>query len=437
MDYQKSIQSLLKEAKAGASYKQLGKPYRTFLKIALFPLYIVEFALIIAYYVQLFFYNAMMSPVTYLEAWQDKKKEGIQHATQAVLFFVTTPFIFFLRVLISLMSFNFFFLWFFLMCYTYLVTLGGINWQPCINVIPEREGGETKLRASAGEKFATVALLFFAAFVALIPFADSAYEALMVAMSAYGIVIVVVNPLVCASARMPVAPVTEATKDDPPPILELEEANRSGMFDNFVFGSLMLSFMALLIFIIAWIENGSDLFLPEGNYWYYYNYNGVAFAGVFMLILCAGMGVAKLVLSMFMGIGKPIVKNAKTILAGILVGICALSAAFGTFQYVRYLINENREVSYSSTTESEAISTAKNSVSVHTAIANELNLYNYNTPEYKSSSATSYSDGSWRVTLQGTMWGYNNNGYSTSESFTAYVTVSEYNTVMSTTVYSY
>ena len=437
MDYQKSIQSLLKEAKAGVSYKQLGKPYRTFLKIALFPLYVVEFALIIAYYIQLFFYNAMLSPVTYLEAWQDKKKEGIQHATQAVLFFVSTPFIFFLRVLISFMSFYFFFLWFFLMCYTYLVTLGGIKWQPCINVIPEREGGETKLRASAGEKFAIVALLFFAAFVALIPFANSAYEALMVAMSAYGIVIVVVNPIVCASARTPVAPSTEETKDDSAPVPELEEANRSGMFDNFVFGSLMLSFMALLIFIIVWVENGFDLFLPKGNSWYYYNYNGVAFAGVVMLILCAGMGVAKLALSMFMGIGKPIEKNGKTILAGILVGICVLSAAFGTFQYVRYLINENKEASYSSMTEWEAIDTAKNSTSVHTAIANELNLYNYNTPNYTSSSATSYSDGSWRVTLQGTMWGYDYYGYSNNQSFTAYVTVSEYNTVMSTTVYNY
>lgn len=437
MDYQKSIQSLLKEAKKGNSYAQLDKPYRIFLKIALFPFYIVEFALIMAYYIELFFYNAMLSPVTYLEAWQDNKKEGIQHATQAVLFFISTPFIFFLRVLLSLMSFSFFFLWFELMCFTYLVTLGGIKWQPCINVIPEREGGETKLKATAGEKFATVALVFFGLFVILLPFVDAAYEAFMIAMFAYLALILIVNPIVCASARMPVAPVVEATKDAPPPILELEEANRSGMFDNFVFASLMTAFVAISMFLLAWSYNGAELFLDDS--WYYYNPNGLPFVSVVLLILCAGMGVAKLALSMFMGIGKPVEKNAKTVLAGILVGICALGAAFGTLQYVRYLVDSNSyaEADAGYVSQSEAISIAKNSTTVKDAIASELNIDSYYSVDYSDSDANQIGSDSWEVTLTGTMYGNDYYGYSESAYFRAYVTVNQWRSVTSTIVYTY
>ncbi|MBO5736333.1 MAG: hypothetical protein J6S04_00855, partial [Clostridia bacterium] len=378
MDYPKSIKSLLKEARAGVSYQQLSKPYRAFLKIALFPIYIVEVALIMAYYIQLFFYNAMMSPVNYLEAWQEKKKEGIQHATQAVLYFVSTPAIFFFRVIISLMSFSFFFQWFLLMCFTYLATLGGVEWQPYINVAPEKEGVKTVLKSSAGEKFATVALVFFALFIILIPFNYDAYEALMVAMAAYGVVVFIANPIVSAAARKPVeVEVAEHTKDDPPPIVGLDAAAPNGMFDNFVFASLMMSFVALFMFILAWDYNGSDLFLrPDYSFGYYYNYNGLPFVAILLLILCAGMGIAKLALSMFMGIGKPIVKNAKTILAVILLSVCTISAGYGTFKYIQYEFGSNNNyVSSSYITDTQAVATARNSSSVQSTITTKYNIY--------------------------------------------------------------
>ena len=437
MDYQKSIKSLLKEARAGVSYQQLSKPYRAFLKIALFPIYIVEVALIMAYYIQLFFYNAMMSPVNYLEAWQEKKKEGIQHATQAVLYFVSTPAIFFFRVIISLMSFSFFFQWFLLMCFTYLATLGGVEWQPYINVAPEKEGVKTVLKSSAGEKFATVALVFFALFIILIPFNYDAYEALMVAMAAYGVVVFIANPIVSAAARKPVeVEVAEHTKDDPPPIVGLDAAAPNGMFDNFVFASLMMSFVALFMFILAWDYNGSDLFLrPDYSFGYYYNYNGLPFVAILLLILCAGMGIAKLALSMFMGIGKPIVKNAKTILAVILLSVCTISAGYGTFKYIQYEFGSNNNyVSSSYITDTQAVATARNSSSVQSTITTKYNIYYSANVYYSSGSATSTGDGGWRVTLFGTASGYDYSYDWVDKNFTAIVTISEYGTVMSTTV---
>ena len=441
MDYQKSIKSLLKEAREGLSYQQLDKPYRVFLKIALFPIYIVTVALIMIYYIQLFFYNAMMSPVNYLEAWQEKKKEGIQHATQAVLYFVSTPAIFFFRVLISLMSFNFFFQWFLLMCFTYLATLGGVEWQPYINVAPEKEGAKTVLKASAGEKFATVALVFFALFVLLIPFNYDAYEAMIVAMAAYGVVVFIANPIVSATARKPAqVEVTEHTKDDPPPIVGLDAAAPNGLFDNFVFASLMTAFVALFMFILAWDYNGSGLFVsPNYNYgYYYYTYNGVAFVGVLLMILCVGMGIAKLALNMFMGIGKPVVKNAKTVLAIILLSVCTIFAGWGTIKYIQYEFGGNNHYASSSyITESQALSTAKNSSSVKSSIASNCGVKTASA-EVKYSAfgcgASENYDGSWYVTLKGTVSGYDSWGYSTSASFTAYVTVTKSGSISSTSV---
>ena len=202
MDYQKSIQTLLNEAKAGTSYYQLAKPYRVFLWIALFPLYVLEMSLIISYYVMLFLYNAMMSPVTYLEGWQDKKKDGVFHATQAVIYFVTTPFIFFLRVVLSMMSFVFFFLWFCLMCCTYLVTLGGVEWQPFINVAPEKTGEKKVLRTSVGENFATVALISFCISVIATMFINSAPVLVSVVWWVYAFVAILVNAVISFVAKV-------------------------------------------------------------------------------------------------------------------------------------------------------------------------------------------------------------------------------------------
>ena len=425
MDYQKSIQSLLKEAKAGLSYKQLAKPYRIFLIIALFPLILAEYALIISYYVQLFFYNALMSPVTYLESWKDKNKEGIQHATQAVLYFVSTPFIFFLRVVLSLMSFNFFFLWFFLMCFTYLVTLGGIKWQPCINVVPEREGGETRLKAAAGERFATVAFVFFVLTVILAPFVGSANDAFMTMMGAYSFVIVVVNAIVSATARVP----AQTEDGEAAPV----QQNKPGMFSNFAFASFMVSIVAIFMFILALSYNGIDLFISSAGS--YATPNGLPAVSVILLTICSGMALAALIHSTSMKAKMPMKSGAKTVFAFILAIICAVSALFGTVQYARYLIEEaGYNTESSDVTKTEIITIAKESYSVKSAIRGKWDLGTSYMPTYTGSSATQASDGTWTVTLSGTIYGYDSWNDYVGGAFIAYVTVSEYGMVMSTTV---
>ena len=333
MDYQKSIQTLLKEAKAGTSYYQLAKPYRVFLWIALFPLYVLEMSLIISYYVMLFLYNAMMSPVTYLESWQDKKKDGVFHATQAVIYFVSTPFIFLLRIVLSMMSFAFFFLWFYLMCTTYIVTLGGVKWQPFINVVPENVKEEKVLKASAGEKFAAVALVFFAISVIATIFVNSATNAVGILWGAYGLVVILVNAIMSSMAKVSLEEKSpEKEKEYDSPDFEVVAA-KTGIFGNFVFASVMASILALTMFILAWITNGSNLFY--GNKTYYSSMNGLPGTSLILLGVCLAMGLAKMI-SVFMGASEPLLKNGKTVLAVILMVVCAVAAIYGIIKYVDY-----------------------------------------------------------------------------------------------------
>lgn len=134
MNYLEQIKSLLNEAREGIQYKGMSTGQKVFTIISMIPIYAVTCVLIGMYYVSLFFYNALLSPTVYLESWLEEKKSGVKHATEAVIYAVCIPYIFFSRVIMSLMSYSFYMIWFFLMCATYLATLGGVKWQPSINV---------------------------------------------------------------------------------------------------------------------------------------------------------------------------------------------------------------------------------------------------------------------------------------------------------------
>ena len=133
MDYQKLISSLLAEAKKGIRYKQFNIVMRIIAIICMAPFYVFAFFGVVYYYVSLFLYNALLSPCTYLEAWEKDRTKDMHPAPKAVVLFCTTTFIFFLRILIAFFSFFFYFQWFSLQITLYICTLGGIKFQPWIN----------------------------------------------------------------------------------------------------------------------------------------------------------------------------------------------------------------------------------------------------------------------------------------------------------------
>ena len=132
MDYTKLINNLTAEMKKGVQYARMPKLLKIFMIVALFPLIISFVVSKFLYWVTLFFYKMISSPAEYLHEWIRKQKDEVKHATQAVMYWVCLPAVFGFQLLISFSSLAFFFQWFFLMVQGYLLTLGGIKWQPFI-----------------------------------------------------------------------------------------------------------------------------------------------------------------------------------------------------------------------------------------------------------------------------------------------------------------
>ena len=134
MNYNQQIKNLLAEARAGIRYANMERWEKILTIIAMIPIYAVTCVLIATYYISLFFYNALICPTEYLEGWLGENNAKVRHATEAVLYLICIPFIFANRVLMSVMSFSFYFQWFLLQTALYLSTLGGTKWQPSINL---------------------------------------------------------------------------------------------------------------------------------------------------------------------------------------------------------------------------------------------------------------------------------------------------------------
>lgn len=132
MSYTTLISNLYHEAISFKNYKKLSAPYNVFAAILLIPMFLAAALSMIGYTVLAFFYKAGSTSVNYLEKWVKEKTSNVKHATEAVVFALTTPTIFFFHVLLSFLSLFFFFSWFASQLYTYLATLGGIKWQPFI-----------------------------------------------------------------------------------------------------------------------------------------------------------------------------------------------------------------------------------------------------------------------------------------------------------------
>lgn len=201
MNYQQQIKNLLAESREGIRYRRMSQGTRVLTIIAMLPIYAAACVAIAFYYVNLFFYNALLSPVSYLESWLEERQDKVQHATQAVLYFVCIPFIFFNRVLMSLMSFSFYFQWFLLQVIIYLATLGGIKWQPSINEASfKKRSYEFKPGEVGTMVFTILAFGAFALYVLLLLIVNvgevwEIYEFCNVVGWLYSAMVLIVNPI--------------------------------------------------------------------------------------------------------------------------------------------------------------------------------------------------------------------------------------------------
>ena len=212
MDYGKLMKQLTTEMKKSVQYANIPKPYKLFAILAMIPL-IVSFVLgKVGYQISIFFYKMVSAPAEHLHQWLRKQKDEVQHATQAVMYFICLPVIFSLQVTLSFCAISFFFQWFFLMLQGYLLTLGGIHWQPYINEAtfePDETEYEHKPEALAASIFAcftfgSLALTILFGFVGIL--ANGTFAAVMSGMGTffmilYLVAIFIVNP--CMFKRIP------------------------------------------------------------------------------------------------------------------------------------------------------------------------------------------------------------------------------------------
>lgn len=144
MNYSKLLHGLIAEMKIGVQYKRIPQPFKAFVIIGMIPMILAFIGQSIAYRVQVFFFKALSAPAEYLHRWLRGQKDEVEHATQAVMYFVCLPYIFFLQTLLALASLGFFFSWFGLQVTGYLLTLGGIRFQAYVSdaTYDEVEEGE-------------------------------------------------------------------------------------------------------------------------------------------------------------------------------------------------------------------------------------------------------------------------------------------------------
>ncbi len=135
MDYLKLLNGLKKEFfEAGkAKYESMNIVVRILLTLVFIPLRVSFFFARLAYWFTWFFFKCLATPVDYLQSWLNSQKDGIYHATQAVLYFFCIPVIFAQQVMLAMNAFAFFFQWFGLMISAYVMTLGAVRWQPVIS----------------------------------------------------------------------------------------------------------------------------------------------------------------------------------------------------------------------------------------------------------------------------------------------------------------
>ena len=135
MNYSALFRNYKKEVGSMIQYNHLGSPYSVLAFIALIPFWIFYAVNVCINYVYLFFYYGTASCCDYLEGWLKDNKKDINPITEAVLYFVCMPFIFFLRCLLSGFSLFFYILWFTMQCFGYVASLGGTRWQPFIGSV--------------------------------------------------------------------------------------------------------------------------------------------------------------------------------------------------------------------------------------------------------------------------------------------------------------
>ncbi len=130
MNLFENYKALVKETFLVKNFKKLSVAEIVFVSIILSPFIAAYAALLIGYGAILVLYRFISAPVDFLLDFIHVEGKEVKHATQAIVYFVCLPFVFFLKVFLSFLMFELFVVHAITSLVGYIATFGGISFYP-------------------------------------------------------------------------------------------------------------------------------------------------------------------------------------------------------------------------------------------------------------------------------------------------------------------
>ena len=158
MDLTKTYLDLAKETFALRNYKRMHIACAILAAIVMLP-FILSYAFyMLLYGLLVIVYKLAASPADHLLAFVKGEGKEVKHATQAVIYLIGFPFVFFLKALLAILIFVISIVHFLTSIAGYIATLGGITFSPFVVNLVDRNKSE---QAPA---YATVPVILFLVF---------------------------------------------------------------------------------------------------------------------------------------------------------------------------------------------------------------------------------------------------------------------------------
>ena len=202
MNYFELMNGLVKESFEFPQYKRMPIVYRILMTICLLPLILLDLSLFVSYQALAFLQKGLSTPADVLHDFVKKERAEVKHITQAIIYAIALPWIFFNYVLLSFISLMFYLIWFFIMLLTYIITLGGVTWQPFISEARYEATVQYEYEPSGNAMIGLVSMPFISIVLAAVfylcirekpdEFLNTCFS---VCMGIYLLFILIINPL--------------------------------------------------------------------------------------------------------------------------------------------------------------------------------------------------------------------------------------------------
>ncbi len=133
MDVISKLNGLIREAKKGIQFNRMPKLCKIIIIIGLIPLIVSTFSVVSVLWLTNFIYTIIFDPVEYLYNLLKAERDKVKHATQVFLYLISWPIVFLMFIYKAVLSIVINLQWLVVMIHVYLVTLGGVSWQPFIS----------------------------------------------------------------------------------------------------------------------------------------------------------------------------------------------------------------------------------------------------------------------------------------------------------------